>query len=45
MRSVPDIDQQLHRTIATSIVRLVYLPATLRSTDISWDAAPADVWT
>lgn len=32
-------------TIATSIVRLVYLPATLRSTDISWDAAPADVWT
>ncbi|PMD34338.1 hypothetical protein L207DRAFT_570943 [Hyaloscypha variabilis F] len=32
-------------TITTSIVRLVYLPATLRSTDISWDAAPADVWT
>lgn len=32
-------------TIATSIVRLVYLPATLKSTDPSWDAAPADVWT
>ncbi|KAM3523468.1 hypothetical protein NHJ13051_005071 [Beauveria bassiana] len=28
-------------TVATSIVRLVYLPATLRSTDPSWDAAPA----
>ncbi|OAA46675.1 Pth11-like protein [Beauveria brongniartii RCEF 3172] len=32
-------------TVATSIVRLVYLPATLRSTDPSWDAAPANVWT
>ncbi|CEJ94464.1 hypothetical protein VHEMI09991 [[Torrubiella] hemipterigena] len=32
-------------TIATSIVRLVYLPATLKSTDPSWDAAAADVWT
>ncbi|KAM3540073.1 hypothetical protein ARSEF1564_006989 [Beauveria bassiana] len=32
-------------TVATSIVRLVYLPATLRSTDPSWDAAPAKVWT
>lgn len=32
-------------TVATSIVRLVYLPATLRSTDRSWDAAPANVWT
>ncbi|KFY25433.1 hypothetical protein V493_04663 [Pseudogymnoascus sp. VKM F-4281 (FW-2241)] len=32
-------------TVATSIVRLVYLPATLKSTDISWDAAPANVWT
>ncbi|KFY26446.1 hypothetical protein V491_01304 [Pseudogymnoascus sp. VKM F-3775] len=32
-------------TIATSVIRLVYLPGTLRSTDISWDAAPANVWT
>ncbi|KAM3428194.1 hypothetical protein NHJ13734_008693 [Beauveria thailandica] len=32
-------------TVATSIARLVYLPATLRSTDPSWDAAPANVWT
>ncbi|OAA53693.1 Pth11-like protein [Cordyceps fumosorosea ARSEF 2679] len=32
-------------TVATSIVRLIYLPATLRSTDPSWDAAPANVWT
>ncbi|KAJ6779881.1 hypothetical protein PWT90_09377 [Aphanocladium album] len=32
-------------TVATSIVRLVYLPATLKSVDPSWDAAPADVWT
>lgn len=32
-------------TVATSIVRLVYLPATLRSIDPSWDAAPANVWT
>ncbi|KFY45266.1 hypothetical protein V494_01021 [Pseudogymnoascus sp. VKM F-4513 (FW-928)] len=32
-------------TIATSIGRLVYLPATIHSTDISWDAAPANVWT
>ncbi|KFY08814.1 hypothetical protein V492_05892 [Pseudogymnoascus sp. VKM F-4246] len=32
-------------TIATSVGRLVYLPATIHSTDISWDAAPADVWT
>ncbi|KFX89938.1 hypothetical protein V490_06755 [Pseudogymnoascus sp. VKM F-3557] len=32
-------------TVATSVVRLVYLPGTLKSTDISWDAAPANVWT
>ncbi|OBT68143.1 hypothetical protein VE03_01615 [Pseudogymnoascus sp. 23342-1-I1] len=32
-------------TVATSIIRLVYLPRTLNSTDISWDAAPANVWT
>lgn len=35
----------MHRTVATSIVRLTYLPATLKSHDPSWDAAPADVWT
>ncbi|KFY89662.1 hypothetical protein V500_05555 [Pseudogymnoascus sp. VKM F-4518 (FW-2643)] len=32
-------------TVATSVVRLVYLPGTLKSSDISWDAAPANVWT
>ncbi|CAG9941024.1 unnamed protein product [Clonostachys rosea f. rosea IK726] len=32
-------------TIATSVVRLVYLPTLLQSTDPSWDAAPADIWT
>ncbi|KFY58766.1 hypothetical protein V496_05969 [Pseudogymnoascus sp. VKM F-4515 (FW-2607)] len=32
-------------TVATSIIRLVYLPRTLKSTDISWDAAEANVWT
>ncbi|KAI0127579.1 hypothetical protein BJ170DRAFT_683413 [Xylariales sp. AK1849] len=32
-------------TIATSIVRLVLLPPVLKSTDPSWDAAPADIWT
>ncbi|KAI5460206.1 hypothetical protein BGZ63DRAFT_415562 [Mariannaea sp. PMI_226] len=32
-------------TVATSIVRLAYLPPVLKSTDPSWDAAPADVWT
>ncbi|OBT81288.1 hypothetical protein VE02_09654 [Pseudogymnoascus sp. 03VT05] len=32
-------------TIATSCIRLVYLPRTLNSTDLSWDAAPANIWT
>ncbi|KAF9876583.1 integral membrane protein (Pth11) [Colletotrichum karsti] len=32
-------------TIATSITRLVLLPALLTSTDPSWDAAPANIWT
>lgn len=32
-------------TIATSIVRLVLLPPVLESTDPSWDAAPANIWT
>ncbi|KAM0817369.1 hypothetical protein AB5N19_03174 [Seiridium cardinale] len=32
-------------TVATSIVRLVLLPPVLQSTDPSWDAAPADLWT
>ncbi|KAH6974239.1 hypothetical protein BKA56DRAFT_645444 [Ilyonectria sp. MPI-CAGE-AT-0026] len=32
-------------TVATSIIRLVQLPVVLASTDPSWDAAPADVWT
>ncbi|KAI5458203.1 hypothetical protein BGZ63DRAFT_432708 [Mariannaea sp. PMI_226] len=32
-------------TIATSIIRLAYLPPVLASTDPSWDAAPADIWT
>jgi len=32
-------------TVATSIVRLTYLPPVLKSTDPSWDAAPANVWT
>lgn len=32
-------------TVATSIVRLLYLPAVLASTDPSWDSAPANVWT
>ncbi|KFZ00988.1 hypothetical protein V501_10303 [Pseudogymnoascus sp. VKM F-4519 (FW-2642)] len=32
-------------TIATSCIRLVYLPRTLNSTDLSWDAATANIWT
>ncbi|OLN85657.1 hypothetical protein CCHL11_08307 [Colletotrichum chlorophyti] len=32
-------------TVATSIVRLTYLPPLLTSTDPSWDAAPANIWT
>ncbi|KAF7563381.1 hypothetical protein G7046_g711 [Stylonectria norvegica] len=32
-------------TIATSVIRLVKLPAVLSSTDPSWDAAPANIWT
>ncbi|KAF7556855.1 hypothetical protein G7Z17_g1097 [Cylindrodendrum hubeiense] len=32
-------------TIATSIIRLVKLPVVLASTDPSWDAAPANIWT
>ncbi|KAJ3485159.1 hypothetical protein NLG97_g6877 [Lecanicillium saksenae] len=32
-------------TVATSIVRLVYLPAVLKSSDPAWDSAQADVWT
>ncbi|KAI3539080.1 integral membrane protein [Colletotrichum abscissum] len=32
-------------TVATSIVRLTYLPPLLVSVDPSWDAAPANIWT
>ncbi|GKT46847.1 uncharacterized protein ColSpa_07028 [Colletotrichum spaethianum] len=32
-------------TVATSVVRLTYLPPLLTSLDPSWDAAPANVWT
>ncbi|KAH7129265.1 hypothetical protein EDB81DRAFT_907337, partial [Dactylonectria macrodidyma] len=32
-------------TIATSVIRLVKLPVVLASTDPSWDAAPANIWT
>lgn len=32
-------------TVATSIVRLALLPPVLKSTDPSWDAAPANIWT
>ncbi|KAK6207902.1 integral membrane protein [Colletotrichum tabaci] len=32
-------------TVATSIVRLTYLPRLLSSLDPSWDAAPANLWT
>ncbi|OBT56378.1 hypothetical protein VE04_03509 [Pseudogymnoascus sp. 24MN13] len=32
-------------TVATSCIRLVYLPRTLDSTDLSWDAATANIWT
>ncbi|KDN71752.1 putative integral membrane protein [Colletotrichum sublineola] len=32
-------------TVATSIVRLYYLPPVLKSTDVSWDSAPANIWT
>lgn len=35
----------LSRTVATSVVRLTMLPPVLASTDPSWDAAPANVWT
>ncbi|CAM1503371.1 Fc.00g081470.m01.CDS01 [Cosmosporella sp. VM-42] len=31
-------------TVATSIVRMVYLPSLLGATDIPWMAAPANVW-
>lgn len=31
-------------TVATSIVRMVYLPSLLKATDIPWIAAPANVW-
>ncbi|KAG9252520.1 uncharacterized protein F5Z01DRAFT_682666 [Emericellopsis atlantica] len=31
-------------TVATSIVRMVYLPLLLGATDIPWVAAPANVW-
>ncbi|KAK1634571.1 integral membrane protein [Colletotrichum phormii] len=32
-------------TVATSVVRLTYLPPLLVSVDPSWDAAPANIWT
>ncbi|KAK1975618.1 integral membrane protein [Colletotrichum cereale] len=32
-------------TVATSVVRLAYLPPLLKSVDPSWDAAPANIWT
>ncbi|KAK2054742.1 hypothetical protein LY76DRAFT_628728 [Colletotrichum caudatum] len=32
-------------TVATSVIRLYYLPPLLKSTDPSWDAAPANIWT
>ncbi|CRK29543.1 hypothetical protein BN1708_004991 [Verticillium longisporum] len=32
------------RTVATSVVRMVYLPSLLGSSDIPWVAAPANVW-
>ncbi|KAK7423239.1 hypothetical protein QQZ08_009135 [Neonectria magnoliae] len=32
-------------TLATSVIRLVKLPVVLASTDPSWDAAPANIWT
>ncbi|KAF5250827.1 hypothetical protein FANTH_4018 [Fusarium anthophilum] len=32
-------------TIFSSIIRLAYLPVVLASTDPSWDAAPANLWT
>ncbi|RYP31402.1 hypothetical protein DL767_005802 [Monosporascus sp. MG133] len=32
-------------TVATSIIRLALLPPLLASTDPSWDAAPANIWT
>ncbi|RTE83003.1 hypothetical protein BHE90_002435 [Fusarium euwallaceae] len=32
-------------TVATSVTRLVYLPVVLASTDVSWDSAPANIWT
>ncbi|CRK11483.1 hypothetical protein BN1723_001815 [Verticillium longisporum] len=31
-------------TVATSVVRMVYLPSLLGSSDIPWVAAPANVW-
>lgn len=31
-------------TVTTSVVRLVYLFTVLRSTDVSWDAARANIW-
>lgn len=31
-------------TVATSVVRMIYLPSLLKATDIPWVAAPANVW-
>lgn len=31
-------------TVATSIVRMVYLPSLLGALDIPWVAAPANIW-
>ncbi|KAL5894982.1 hypothetical protein ACKVWC_000202 [Pyricularia oryzae] len=31
-------------TVITSVIRLQLLPTLLASTDISWDAGPANVW-
>jgi hypothetical protein len=32
------------RTVVTSVIRLVYLFPVLASGDITWDAAPANIW-
>ncbi|KZL74142.1 integral membrane protein [Colletotrichum tofieldiae] len=34
----------LHRTVTTSVVRLVYMQSLLSTNDIPWVAAPANVW-
>jgi hypothetical protein len=37
-------DPRVNSTVATSVVRMAYLPSLLKATDVPWVAAPANVW-